>query len=90
MQIAECGKVPTGKMRNKGAEQQLQSNGYGWVRVSVVVRVGGHTKNCVQCTQCEPPPPCPVSAKEQDHCVVCAPELEATGSKDVPECGSHS
>ena len=51
----------------------------------------GHTKQCVrymQCTQCDPPlpPPLHALAKEQDHCVVRAPELEATGSKDVPEC----
>jgi len=53
---------------------------------------GGHTKKCMQRAQCEPPLPLPLHtlANEQDHCVVRTPELKATGSKDVPECASHS
>jgi len=56
----------------------------------------GHTKKCAQCVlcvQCElllPPPTLHALANEQDHCVVRAPELEVTGSKDVPACASRS
>jgi len=45
----------------------------------------GHTKKCgVQCELF--PPPMHALANEQDQRVVRAPKLEATGSKDVPQC----
>jgi len=54
----------------------------------------GHTKKCAQCVQCAHcAPPLPPAqhalANQQDHCVVGAPEFQATGSKDVLACANR-